>query len=42
MVYEQTGRHGRGVARVAGAVLLVWAVAVFAQPHWLPHVLSGL
>jgi predicted metal-binding membrane protein len=39
MVYEKTGRHGRGLARIAGAVLVVWAAAVLAQPRWLPDAL---
>lgn len=39
MVYEKTGRHGRGAARIAGVALLVWATAVLAQPRWLPDAL---
>jgi predicted metal-binding membrane protein len=40
MVYEKIGRHGRVAARVAGVVLLVWAVVVLAHPSWLPEALS--
>jgi predicted metal-binding membrane protein len=40
MVYEKTGRHGYRAARVAGAVLLVWAAVVLAHPGWLPDALS--
>jgi predicted metal-binding membrane protein len=36
MVYEKIGRHGQGIARLSGVVLLVWAAAVLAQPRWLP------
>jgi predicted metal-binding membrane protein len=40
MVYEKTGRYGRRAARIAGVVLLVWGVVVFAHPDWLPAALS--
>jgi predicted metal-binding membrane protein len=41
MVYEKAGRHGRTTVPVAGAVLLLWSVLVFAHPYWLPSAFSG-
>ena len=42
MVFEKTSRRGRSAVPVAGAVLLIWSVLVFAHPGWLPRALSGI
>jgi predicted metal-binding membrane protein len=39
MVYEKTGRLGRDLTPVAGAVLLVWGGFLAGAPTWLPPVL---
>ena len=36
MVYEKTGRHGRAVTPVVGAVLLGLAAVAVAHPPWFP------
>ncbi len=41
MAYEKIGRHGVGTARVAGLVLLVWAILVIVHPVWLPAPFAG-
>jgi Predicted metal-binding integral membrane protein (DUF2182)/YtkA-like len=41
MVYEKIGRHGDGIVRPAGAVLLGAAALQLAHPAWLPVALGG-
>lgn len=42
MTFEKTARRGRAAVPVAGALLLIWSVLVFAHPAWLPWALSGI
>jgi predicted metal-binding membrane protein len=42
MAYEKTGRRGRQLTPVVGAVLLAWAALVLAHPAWLPHAVAGI
>ena len=42
MAYEKTGRWGRQLVPVVGAVLLAWAGLMLAHPDWLPHAVAGI
>jgi predicted metal-binding membrane protein len=42
MTYERTARQGRAAVPIAGVVLIVWSIMVFAHPWWLPRALSGI
>ncbi|MBV8150299.1 MAG: DUF2182 domain-containing protein [Candidatus Eremiobacteraeota bacterium] len=41
MVYEKTGKSGKRVVPVVGAVLIVWALILLAHPSWVPPAFSG-
>jgi predicted metal-binding membrane protein len=41
MVIEKTARHGRQVAPLVGAALLLWGFLMLTQPSWLPAAIAG-
>ena len=41
MLYEKTGRHGIGVARLAGVALLILAALTLAHPEAMPALLGS-
>ncbi|MBV8155716.1 MAG: DUF2182 domain-containing protein [Candidatus Eremiobacteraeota bacterium] len=41
MVYEKTGKNGKRVVPVVGAMLIVWALILAVHPGWVPPAFSG-
>jgi predicted metal-binding membrane protein len=42
MTFEKTASRGRRAVPIAGWVLLLWSILIFAHPVWLPRALSGV